>query len=259
MLPATSLFPRQALLARLFALLCYLPFIAAIFCFVTFVFAIQCSSSSASQAPPLSLPTSEDALSSSYLHLTLSSVRRWQDVLREKEIEGIDRTVIVESLVEALTWLFEVAKLPQAVTELKKVLEKEAPVLTRFGFYPNFDFNADISRLVLKDPAYSGYTIYLLHIKNNTPFDVNLQPGVSSTIHLTNGTILGLKELKEDHPLYPKLKRMVKSFTAPRILRAGSTLSVNLIADSPILEKDILFVRVDFAGRSIVIKFYENI
>ena len=196
---------------------------------------------------------------SSYLHSTLSSVNHWQRRLKnEKDLAGIDRQVVRDSLLEGLTWLYEVGKLVQVLPRINKTLSEGTPQLVRFGFDTSGFYSANLTRLELKKPIFDDYTLFLLRLENRSPYDLILEEP-TLTIFLTSGIPAREVKLTDTHPLYPHLRRIAGSFSFPQKVSPGSVISVKSIFDGRITEDKISYALVSFSGFHLAIKFYENI
>ncbi len=207
----------------------------------------------------LSAPFSVEELSSSYLHLSLSSARRWMKRLENENLEGIDRHAVVEALVEEFTWLLEVAKIPQARTHLENLLSTEEEALTRYGFSKDGSLAINVTRMLLKNPAYSNYTLMLIRIENRTPFVLRFANKWNVRTHLVSGEEIAMFPLTKKHPLFPKLKKIAKTFSFPVEVSEGGIASFNLISDGKFQEKDIAYINFNNSSFNIMVKFYENI
>jgi len=195
---------------------------------------------------------------SSYLHSTLSSVNYWESRLEDEEnLTGIDRQVVKDSLLEGLTWLCEVGKLPQALPRIRKTLSEKRPQLLRFGFDGSGFYSANLTRLKLENPIFENYTVFLLRLENRSPFELVLEKP-ALTIFLTSGIPVSQVTLTDSHPLYPHLYRIAGSFFFPKKVSPGSVISVKAIFDGRITEDKISYALVSFSGFNLAIKYYEN-
>lgn len=201
-------------------------------------------------------------MESGYVQSGLASIERWEGLLADTEnpLAGIDRRVVVESLLEELTRLLEVDKLPAAKQHLLRLLHREGPEFARFAFHPSGSLSANVTRLKLRNPAFDKHTIFLFRFENRSP--VQLRSGGKSGCELftTDGASWQLEELTPQHSLYSNLKRMQGQFRMPEILPPGATVSFELILDRPgVTEQDIAYFLLSFGPWRIVIKFYDNI
>ncbi len=215
--------------------------------------------SSAGSYTDLNDEPKEEHLHSAYIHTSLSSVRHWQEKLRSGNLESIDRDVIVESLVERLTWLLEVAKVPEAKEILVNLLKAERPIITRYGFHRSGMLSANVSKMLLRNPAYERYTLYIVRIENNSPFELFLKEKWDAYFVLKDGGKVKLQPLTRDHPLFQRLKRIRKSFTPPSLVGPRVIASVNLIADGRWSDEIISHLVLSLGDYTVVIKFYENV
>ena len=201
-------------------------------------------------------------LETGYVQVGLASIARWEGLLsdRANPLTGIDRRVVAESLLEELTRLCEVDKLPAAERHLKELLRREGPELTRFGFDPSGSLCANVSGMRLMNPAFAKHTILLFRLENRSPFPLGSGGKTACELVTVDGARWQLEELTPKHPLYPDLSRMAAQFRMPDSLRPGTIASFELILNRPaVAEKDIAYLVLSFGDWRIVIKFYENI
>jgi len=204
----------------------------------------------------------EIQLESAFVQSGLAAIARWKAMLADSvhPLTGIDRRVVVESMLEEVTRLCEVDKLPFAEQHLRELLRREGREFSRFGFHPSGSLSANVTRLQLKNPAFENYTIFLFRLENRTPLELKSDGKAACRLVATNGASWELAELSPEHALYPHLSRMQAQFRMPDVVRRGAIASFELILNRPgITEEDIAYFLLTFGKWQIVIKFYENI
>ncbi len=196
----------------------------------------------------------------SYIQVSLAAIERWERLLYTDSVElsEIDTDVLTLSLLEDLTRLYEVTKLPDARERILKLL-RAYEVSTRYGFSGDGMLAASIARLELKRTEFWDYSIFLVNIENRSGVDIPVSDWRFTIVTKDDATILP-DALNKTHPLYQRLRRALSGFSPPGMLRAGSTVSFKLVfSGSGLTPSTMKYFLVDLDEMRIVVKFYENL
>jgi len=201
----------------------------------------------------------EPDLESAYVQVGLAALEDWQRQLGAPAVDAF--TGLPQpppGMVEELTRLYEVTKLPAARNRLVTVLNAfEVP--TRYGFSHDGTLVASISRMELKREVFAAYSLFLVDIENRSGLPIPVREWELDLVK-RDGSPAAIDRLTPAHPLYPALSRMVSGFSPPAVLRSGVINSFKIIVAHPQLtHRDLAYLRISFDGRRIVIKFYENL
>ncbi len=208
-------------------------------------------------------PAKADALTEDedgYVQVSLAAIERWERLLYDEaaDLSTVDADAVALSLLEGLTRLYEVTRLPAAREHILRLLDAY-DVPTRYGFSADGMLAASVVRLELKRPVFQPYSIFLVNVENRS--GVNLQ--VSDwrfAIALTDKSALRPEYLARTHPLHEALKNQLGSFRPPEILRAGSIASFKLVfAQEKLTPDKTRYFRIDLNECRIVVKFYEHL
>ena len=196
----------------------------------------------------------------SYIQVSLAAIERWERLLYDGqgEYNEVDTNALTQSLLEDLTRLYEVTKLPEAREHILKLL-RAYEVPTRYGFSADGSLAASITLLELKRPVFDGYSIFLVNLENRSGVNLHIASW-RFALAAKDGTVLTPDALTETHPLHTHLKRTLAGFNPPEVLRAGSISSFKLVfARSKLTPAEMKYFRADFDEMRIVVKFYENL
>ncbi len=188
----------------------------------------------------------------------MAAIERWERLLYETEQEPVQVAVYAGSMLERLTWLYEVDKLSAAMPHIMKLLGS-VEVASRFGFSRDGKIGGMISVMELKDPAFGSYSMFLINLENRSAFAIDSsQCGLSFT--LKGGETLAPDRIERGHLLFPRLERLAYSFLPPRAIAPGATASFKAVLPAPGIDhRQLAFVLVEMGEHSVMIKFYDNL
>jgi hypothetical protein len=205
-------------------------------------------------------PDTSTADEDSYVQVSLAAIERWERLLYDGSVEfnEVDTNALTHSLLEDLTRLYEVTKLPTARAHILKLL-KAYEVSTRYGFSADGSLAASIARLELKNPVFDDYSLFLVNVENRSGVDLRIADW-RFTLAVKDGAILIPDTLAETHPLHMHVKRGLAGFSPPETLKAGSTASLKLVfSRSGLTPSKMKYFRADLDDMRVVVKFYENL
>jgi len=211
-------------------------------------------------AHALANPGTNTADEDSYVQVSLAAIERWERLLYDgsAEFNEVDTNALTLSLLEDLTRLYEVTKLPVAREHILKLL-RAYEVPARYGFSADGSLAASIALLELKNPVFDDYSIFLVNLENRSGVDLRVA-NWRLTLATKDGAILTPDTLAETHPLYVHLKRGLAGFSPPEMLKAGSTASFKLVfSRSGLTPSAMKYFRADLDEMRVVVKFYENL
>jgi len=196
----------------------------------------------------------------SCVQVSLAAVERWERLLFNGSagFNEVDTNALTFSLLEDLTRLYEVTKLPAAREHILRLLQTYE-VSTRYGFSADGTLAASIALLELKRPVFKDYSVFLVNVENRSGVDLQITDW-RLTIATKDGATIKPDALAETHPLYMHLKRGLAGFSPPEMLKAGSNVSFKLVfARSGLTPSAMKYFRVDMDEMRVVVKFYENL
>ena len=208
-------------------------------------------------APTFAGSSQEDD-ASAYTQSSLAAIERWEKLLYETKQEPVQVAVYAESMLEYLTWLYEVDKLSAAMPHIKKLLGK-VDVTTRFGFSHDGKTCATISVMELKEPVFSSYSMFLISIENRSAFALDSSQ-CKLTFALKGGETLVPEIIEQGHPLFSHLERLANTFYPPDAVAPGATASFKAVMPAPgIDQRQLSYVLLEMGEHSVMIKFYDNL
>jgi len=208
-------------------------------------------------------PHAEDAATeeAAYVHAGLGAVERW-----EREVYGdtsrmaqVDLDSKLMSLLEELTRLHEVVKLPQALPHIKRLLRRH-DVPERCGFAAGGMLAASLQRMELKNEAFAGYSMFFVRIENRTGAPLRGGEPAVVTLHLVDGSQATAETVDESHELYPQISRILGRFRPPARVAPAAEASFFAAFPRPGLTmRGLAYATLAYGGHRFVIKCYENL
>lgn len=206
---------------------------------------------------PFNAGSQEDA-SAAFTQTSLSAIKRWEHLLYETKQEPAQAQIYATSMLERLTWLYEVDKIPAAMPHMLKLLNSVG-VESRYGFSHDGRIGAMITRMELMEPAFGDYSIFLVNLENKSAFTLDSSQ-CKLTFKLKDGTALAPESIVKGHPLFPRLERLTDTFRPPERVSPGATASFKAALAVPgIDQRQLSYVSLEMGGHSVMIKFYENL
>jgi hypothetical protein len=213
--------------------------------------------------PVQAQPRAEDSAATyetAFVHAGLGAIERWErEVYGDtSRLEQVDLNVKLMSLLEELTRLHEVAKLPPALPRIKRLLS-QYQVPERYGFAAGGMLAAGIQRMDLKNEAFAGYSMFLVRMENRAgkPLDGGAAEVV---LHLLGGGQMNAEVISQSHELYPQVSRILSRFQAPAQIAPAAEASFIAAFPQPGLELGgLAYVTVTYGDFRFVIKCYENL
>lgn len=205
-------------------------------------------------------PGASTAGEDGYVQVSLAAIERWERLLYSgsAELNEVDTNALALSLLEDLTRLYEVTKLPAAREHILRLL-RAYEVSTRYGFAADGSLAASIARLELKRPEFNDYSMFLVNVENRSGMDLQITDW-RFAIATKDGATIMPDALAETHPLHMHLTRALAGFSPPETLKAGSTASFKLVfSRSGLTPAAMKYFRVDMDEMRVVVKFYENL
>jgi hypothetical protein len=194
----------------------------------------------------------------SYTQSGLAAVERWEKMLYEGYQRPIDDTVLSESLLEQLTWLYEVDKVAAAMPHINKLVGRYE-CATRYGFSRDGRIEAYIAPMALFSEDFAGYSFFLINVENRSAYSLDCKP-FSLSFTLKDDLVLKPEAVTPSHPLYGRLERMADTFAPRDNVMPGATISFKAILAQPgLTQKDISFVQLRLGERLVIIRFYGNL
>jgi hypothetical protein len=207
-------------------------------------------------AAPAAATDDED----SYVQVSLAAIERWERLLYDEsaDLRAVDANVTALSLLEDLTRLYEVTKLPAAREHILRLLNAYR-LARRYGFSADGMLAASVVRLELKRSVFRPYSIFLINIENRSGVDLQISDW-RFVLALTDERTLEPESLSEAHPLYPALQNQLGGFRPPGTLSAGRTASFKLVfGEEELTPEEVRYLRIDLDEYRIVVKFYEHL
>jgi hypothetical protein len=206
---------------------------------------------------PFTAGSQEDA-SAAFTQTSLSAITRWEHLIYETKQEPAQVQIYAESMLERLTWIYEVDKVPAAMPHMLKLLGA-VDVESRYGFSHDGRIGAMITRMDLMEPAFDNYSIFLINIENKSAFALDSSQ-CKLNFTLKDGKVLVPEDIVKEHPLFPRLERLAGTFRPPERVSPGATASFkSALAVPGIDQRQLSYVSLEMGGHSVMIKFYENL
>ena len=206
---------------------------------------------------PFTAGSQEDA-SAAFTQTSLSAITRWEHLIYETKQEPAQVKIYAESMLERLTWIYEVDKVPAAMPHMLKLLNSVG-VESRYGFSHDGRIGAMITRMELMEPAFGDYSIFLVNLENKSAFTLDSSQ-CKLTFTLKDGTALAPESIVKGHALFSRLERFADTFRPPERVLPGATASFKAALAAPgIGPGGLSYVSLEMGGHSVMIKFYENL
>jgi hypothetical protein len=187
----------------------------------------------------------------------LAAVERWERLLYHNNRQDLDTVVLSSSLLEQLTWLYEVDKLSAALPHIEKLV-RAYDCETRYGFSRDGKLEAYIARMELKNESFSGYSFFLINVENRSAFSLACHPG-GAEFGLKDGRVLKPEVIQPGHPLCEQLKSIANTFAPQKTAKAAATISFKAVLAVPgLTQKDLSFVQIRLGEQLVIIRFYGN-
>ena len=196
-----------------------------------------------------------------YVHAGLGAIERWERQVYggTSRIEPVDLNSKLMALLEELTRLHEVSKLPPALPRIKRLLgQYEVP--ERYGFAAGGMLAAGLQRMDLKNEAFAGYSMFFVRIENRSGAPLSGGGGAEVVLHLPGGGQLSAESISKSHELYPQISRIMSRFQAPAQIAPATEASFIAAFPQAGLELSSLeYATVTYGDHRFVIKCYENL
>lgn len=207
-------------------------------------------------------PRAEDLAAineAAFVHAGLGAIERWvKEVYGDtSRLEQIDLNSKLMALLEELTRLHEVAKLPPALPRIKQLLGKY-DVPERYGFAAGGMLAAGIQRMDLKNEAFAGYSMFLVRMENRTGAPIG-GGEAEVTLHLLGGSQLSAEAISASHELYPQISRILSRFQAPAQIAAAEASFIAAFPQAGLAMRDFAYATITYGDFRFVIKCYENL
>jgi hypothetical protein len=187
----------------------------------------------------------------------LAAVERWERMLYRGYQQEMDTTVLSSSLLEQLTWLYEVDKLSAARPHIEKLV-RTYDCATRYGFSRDGKIEAYIAPMELKSEDFAGYSFFLINVENRSAFSLACHPGGAS-FGLKDGRVLQPEVIQPGHPLCERLMSIADTFAPQKTAKAASTISFKAVVAVPgLTQKDLSFVQIRLGEQLVIIRIYGN-
>lgn len=201
---------------------------------------------------------SQDDASAAFTQTSLSAIKRWEHLLYETKQEPAQAQIYAVSMLERLTWIYEVDKVPAAMPHILRLLNTMG-VESRYGFSRDGRIGAMITRMELMEPAFDDYSIFLINLENKSAFLLDGSQ-CKLTFTLKDGEVLVPEDIVKGHPLFPRLERLADTFAPPQYVAPGATASFKAALAVPgVGPRELSYVSLEMGGHSVMIKFYENL
>ena len=201
---------------------------------------------------------SQEDASAAFTQTSLSAIKRWEHLLYETKQEPAQAQIYATTMLERLTWIYEVDKVPAAMPHILKLLNA-MDVESRYGFSRDGRIGSMITRMELMESAFGGYSIFLLNLENKSAFLLDSSQ-CKLTFTLKNGEVLVPENILKGHPLFPRLERLADTFAPPQHVSPGATASFKAALTEPgISPRELSYVSLEMGGHSVMIKLYENL
>jgi hypothetical protein len=205
-------------------------------------------------------PTAADASAAELL-----STARYGLAQLVRELSAQDRRIYSGQAITALTGLYQLHGCTWAREPLLALYRSPGCPDLHVGYSADGRLMLRVESLELKNPAFAPYVIYLCTFESHTALDLSAQQTGPLRITLLDGKLLEAQPINKEHPLWPHLEHLARTFSPVREVPTGTGKAFKQVfALNPGLSTasstsgSISAVSLVWDGYTIEVPYYEN-
>ena len=178
-----------------------------VLCFAQLCAAGVFCAAAAEQAAPHYIPQAAEVSA-----VTMLSTARTALFKLDNSTDKLEREIAFDQAISGLTVLYQLHGCNWALEPLISVYNREDCPDLHVGYSRDGRLCLRVQRLVLKDPVYRDWAVYLCTFESNSSLTLKADDAGRLTFELKDGSTIIASALNANNPLYKKLGRMAETF-----------------------------------------------